>query len=107
MYLIKLKALLLSSIVLTACSTGVEIPTPLANDKPIILPPENPRPINTKPVEFTVVTQNNREKLDSEPVWYSMTTQSYENLAYNMQELIRYITQQQNQINYYKNNTPN
>jgi hypothetical protein len=68
---------------------------------------ENPRPIITRPVEFIVVTENNREKLDIEPVWYAMTTKSYENLAYNMQELIRYISQQQTQINYYSNTGSN
>jgi uncharacterized lipoprotein YajG len=106
MYLIKLNVLLISSLLLAACSTSVETPT-VVNTPPIIISPENPRPINTKPVEFIVVTDSNRAKLDSEPVWYAITTSSYENLAYNMQELIRYISQQQVQINYYRDVTSN
>ena len=106
MYLVKLKALLLSSLLLTACSSTTT-PSIAVSEDLIIINPEKPRPINTRPVEFIVVTENNREKLDIEPVWYAMTTQSYENLAYNMQELIRYISQQQTQINYYSNTTSN
>jgi outer membrane biogenesis lipoprotein LolB len=106
MYLIKLKLLLVSSLLLAACSTTVET-QPVINTQPIVITPENPRPINTRPVEFIVVTESNRTKLDNEPVWYAMTTGSYENLAYNMQQLIRYISQQQSQINYYRNITSN
>lgn len=106
MYLIKLKILLISSLLLSACSVSTTTPVAVAQET-IRIDPENPRSINTKPVEFIVVTENNREKLDSEAVWYAMTTTSYENLAYNMQELIRYISQQQTQVAYYKSNTPN
>jgi hypothetical protein len=91
---------------ITACST-TNIPPPAIPQDPIVIPVERPRPISTKPVEFIVVTETNRSKLDSESVWYAMTTQSYENLSYNMQELIRYISQQQIQINYYTNTTSN
>jgi hypothetical protein len=91
---------------ITACST-TSIPPPAIIQDSIVITVEKPRPINTKPVEFIVVTENTRTKLDSEAVWYAMTTQSYENLAYNMQELIRYISQQQTQINYYTNTTSN
>lgn len=104
MYSIKLSLLLLTSLILSACSTGSDNIPPAITEERIVITPESPRPINTKPVEFVVITNNNREKLDLEPVWYAITTTSYENLAYNMQELIRYISQQQNQINYYRSN---
>lgn len=104
MYSIKLNLLLLTSLILSACSTGSDNIPPAITEERIVITPESPRPINTKPVEFVVITNNNREKLDLEPVWYAITTTSYENLAYNMQELIRYISQQQNQINYYRSN---
>ena len=101
MYLKKLSLLLLINL-LFSCS-NVNNPTPVAvTEKPIQITPETPKSINTKPVDFVVITDNNRDKLNSEPVWYAMTTDSYENLAYNMQELIRYISQQQNQIKYYE-----
>lgn len=104
MYLIKLSLLLLTSIVLSACSTGSDNIPPAVTEERIVITPEKPRPVNTKPVEFVVITSSNRDKLDSEAVWYAITTSSYENLAYNMQELIRYISQQQNQLNYYRSN---
>lgn len=106
MYLIKLKILLISSLLLSACSVSTTTPVAVAQET-IRIDPENPRPIITKPVEFVVITEENRSKLDSNPVWYTMTTDSYENLAYNMQEIIRYISQQQTQINYYKSITSN
>jgi hypothetical protein len=108
MYLNKSIALLISSsLFITACTTVGSIAPSVVTQETIIIPMENPRPIITRPVEFIVVTENNREKLDIEPVWYAMTTKSYENLAYNMQELIRYISQQQTQINYYSNTGSN
>lgn len=106
MYLVKLKILLVSSLLISAC-TSTTAPSVIVPEERITISPDKPRPINTRPVEFIVVTESNREKLDIQPVWYAMTTQSYENLAYNMQELIRYISQQQTQINYYSNNTAN
>lgn len=106
MYLIKLKLLLISSLLLSACSSTITTPTTISEPQ-IVIAPESPRPINTRPIEFVVVNSDNRQKLDSEPVWYAMTTDSYENLAYNMQELIRYISQQQIQVNYYKSITTN
>jgi outer membrane biogenesis lipoprotein LolB len=106
MSFIKLKILLISSLLLTACSSATT-PSIAVSEDLIIISPEKPRPINTRPVEFIVVTDNNRTKLDSQPVWYAITTDSYENLAYNMQEMIRYISQQQIQVNYYKSITPN
>lgn len=106
MYLMKLSVLLVSSLLLTACTTRGTEATPIVQEL-IIIPPDIARPIVTKPVDFIVVTSDNREKLDSEPVWYAITTDSYENLAYNIQELIRYISQQQSQINYYRTMTSN
>jgi hypothetical protein len=108
MYLNKSIVLLISSsLFVTACTAVGNMAPAAVAQEPIIIPIENPRPIITRPVEFIVITENNREKLDSERVWYAITTKSYENLAYNMQELIRYISQQQNQIKYYTNNSAN
>ena len=106
MYLLKLKLLLVSSVLLSACAAPVIEATPIP-EQPIIIAPENARPVTTRPIDFIVVTADNRTKLDTEAVWYAMTTSSYENLAYNIQEMIRYIDQQQVQINYYKTITSN
>lgn len=106
MYSTKLILLLVSSLSLAACSESTNI-KPIINSQNIVIAAEDPRPINTKPLEFVVVTTENREKLYGEPVWYAMTTKSYENLSYNIQEMIRYISQQQAQLTYYKNITAN
>jgi outer membrane biogenesis lipoprotein LolB len=105
MYLHKLKLLLVTSILLSACTPATQGTT--INQQPIFIAPERARPVNTRPVEFIVVTTDNRSKLDDQPVWYAITTSSYENLAYNMQELIRYISQQQSEITYYRSITSN
>lgn len=105
MYLHKLKLLLLISILLTACTPTTQGTT--VSNQPIFITPERARPVNTRPVEFIVVTADNRNKLDAQPVWYAITTSSYENLAYNIQELIRYISQQQSEITYYRSITSN
>jgi hypothetical protein len=90
---------------LSACSNTSKQPIPATSIQ--IIQPETPRPVNTRPVDFTVVTADSLNKLEDNPVWYAITPKSYENLAYNIQEMIRYISQQQAQINYYKNVTAN
>lgn len=75
-------------------------------EQPSVVRPPDPTPVDTKPVEFVVVTEDNRdEKLNSEPVWYAITTDTYENLAYNFQETLRFIRQQNSIIKYYENIT--
>ena len=98
MFLKKLNVLLVSSIFLSACETVVS--TPIVEPLPITSP-EPPRAITTKPVSFIVVTNSNREKLGNSTVWYAITPEDYENLAYNLQEMLRYIRQQKLIINYY------
>jgi hypothetical protein len=98
MFLKKLSVLVASSAFLSACETVVS--TPIIEPLPIIAP-EPPRAITTKPVSFIVVTNSNRDKLDSSTVWYAITPEDYENLAYNLQEMLRYIRQQKLIINYY------
>lgn len=60
-------------------------------------------PIHTRPVEFTVITDATKHKLADTEVWYGITVDSYENLSYNTQELLRYIRDQKAALNYYRN----
>lgn len=89
--------------VLCSCSTPQEI-VPLEPVKTTITvaPAPKPSPVSLKPVEFKVVTEKTKTVLDSERVWYAITVRSYENLAFNTQEMIRIIREQRAAINYYE-----
>jgi hypothetical protein len=102
MFLKKLNVLLVSSIGLAACESQ---PMPPSIVPIPIIAPEPPRAINTKPVSFIVVTSENLDKLNASSVWFAITPEDYENLAYNIQEMLRYVRQQKLIINYYKEAT--
>ncbi len=88
---------------LTACASTPEI-VPLEPVKTTITvaPAPKPSPVSLKPVEFKVITDKTKQALDKERVWYGITVKSYENLAYNTQELLRVIREQKAAINYYE-----
>ena len=73
------------------------------------LPPE----ISLDDVQWFVLTENNMQDkvaevkrfTGAEFVVFSMTPQSYENMAYNLQEIRRYIRQQTEIIKYYREAT--
>lgn len=78
-----------------------------------IYQPPLPKAISLQDVEFFVVTEKNfeeqvekLEKLQSGTyVLFGLTPQDYENMAYNLQELRRYIRQQKEIIIYYREAT--
>lgn len=78
-----------------------------------IYQPQLPRKIDLQDVEFFVVTEKNLEEQiariskmqDSTFVIFGMTPQDYENMAFNLQELRRYIRQQKEIIIYYRDAT--
>ncbi len=99
-------------------------PQPLPAPEPIIktvteyktleiYQPPLPKAISLQDVEFFVVTEKNfeqqvekLEKLQSGTyVLFGLTPQDYENMAYNLQELRRYIRQQKEIIIYYREAT--
>ena len=98
MYLKNLKILAASSIVLiSACDNNAE------TQSSVLLEPPDVEPINTKPVNFKVINNKTISQLDIQnKSWYSLDAQNYENLAYNMQEILRYLKQQQATITYYR-----
>jgi len=78
-----------------------------------IYQPQLPKRIDLQDVEFFVVTEKNLEEQiariskmqDGTFVIFGLTPQDYENMAYNLQELRRYIRQQKEIIIYYREAT--
>ena len=78
-----------------------------------IYQPQLPKKIDLKEVEFFVVTEKNLEEQIARIskmqggtfVVFGLTPQDYENMAYNLQELRRYIRQQKEIIIYYRDAT--
>ena len=119
MYLIALKKTLLALTVLTmACSCSlipskkVEIVT-----KPIernIVQPILPRAVDLKDPYWYVVSDKNLEeflqrveKEEGSVVFFAMSVPDYELMAYNMQELKRYIKELKEVVVYYRTVTTN
>lgn len=90
-------------LLLAGCASNTEI-VPLEPVKTTITvaPAPKPSPVALKPVEFKVITDKTKASLDGERVWYAITVKSYENLAYNTQEMIRVIREQKAAITYYE-----
>ena len=68
-----------------------------------------PKPVDMIDVKFYVVTEENYEefkekfmKTNNDYVFYVVSVHDYENLAFNMAELYRYITQQKEIMIYYE-----
>ena len=68
-----------------------------------------PKPVDMIDVKFYVVTEENYEefkekfmKTNNDYVFYAVSVHDYENLAFNMAELYRYIRQQKEVIIYYE-----
>ena len=107
---------------LTGCSTMR--PAPMVEPEPIvqtvtefktleIYQPPLPEAIDLEDVEFFVITESNFEeqvaRLEKMQggvfVLFGLTPQDYENMAYNLQELRRYVRQQKEIILYYRSAT--
>jgi hypothetical protein len=115
-----LSVLILSLI--TGCSLlkpqAVVQPEPIVKTVTKVVPleiyqPPLPTEISLAEVDFFVITENNLEeqieRLENLQggtfVIFAMTPQAYENMAYNLQEIRRYIRQQKEIIIYYRQAT--
>ena len=68
-----------------------------------VIEPPAPQEIITKPVKFKVINNQTIASIDiSSTSWYALDSDNYENLAYNMQEILRFQRQQRAIIDYYK-----
>jgi len=104
--------LLISSILfLSSCSAVKQLELFSTPVKTATLAPADPRPLTLDNLHFDVVTKDNiqeylaevqKEQDTEEYVFYGITPRTYELLAFNMQELKRYILQQKEIILFYK-----
>ena len=118
-----MRILLISSLLFVGGCSLLQ-PQPLPAPEPIIktvteyktleiYQPPLPKEIVLQDVEFFVVTEKNWEEQvkrlqklqDGTYVLFGITPQDYENMAYNLQELRRYIRQQKEIIIYYRQAT--
>lgn len=78
---------------------------------PIVIHPEPPAAAEMREVTWTVLNKERLEEIlregGDELVLFTLTPQGYENLAVNMQEIIRYIREQKEIIIYYRKSFPN
>ena len=106
--------LLLSSVLLTSCGSikTLEIFSSPVEKK--IIQPADPRPVKLELLKFDVVTSDNIDEFlaevkkaqkNDEYVFYAISPKNFEVLALNMQEIKRFIMQQQDIIIYYKKAT--
>jgi hypothetical protein len=115
---------ILSSVLLLTLAGCSTVPKSLPAPEPIIktvtefktleiYQPPLPKAIDLQDVEFFVITERNFEEQvarlekmqDGTYVLFGLTPQDYENMAYNLQELRRYIRQQKEIIIYYREAT--
>jgi len=107
-----LSLILLSSIVLSGCSTVgniKEMITVTEVIKPTISTVERPKQLSFSDVRFYVVTEETLDDfklrfMDDHDafVFYAISVKGYESLSLNMAELKRYILQQKDIILYYE-----
>lgn len=106
--------LLLSSIVLTSCGSIKTLEVFSTPVEKKIIQPADPRPVKLELLNFDVVTIDNIDEFlaqvkkaqkNDEYVFYAISPKNFEVLALNMQEIKRFIMQQQDIIVYYKEAT--
>ena len=105
--------LLLLTLLLSSCGylrkPEKEIVVKTVEVQKIIPIQPQPKPVDMIDVKFYVVTEENYEefkekfmKTNNDYVFYAVSVHDYENLAFNMAELYRYIRQQKEIIIYYE-----
>ena len=106
-------SLLLLTLLLSSCGfirkPEKEIVVKTIEVQKIIPVQPQPKPVDMIDVKFYVVTEENYEefkekfmKTNNDYVFYAVSVHDYENLAFNMAELYRYIRQQKEIIIYYE-----
>ena len=106
-------SLLLLTLLLSSCGyirkPEKEIVVKTVEGQKIVPIQPQPKPVDMIDVKFYVVTEENfaefKEKFmktNNDYVFYAISVHDYENLAFNMAELYRYIRQQKEIIIYYE-----
>ena len=117
--LITFSVLLVALLIISACSRTPEkeiitVPTVVETpelEKPIIQIVPRPDPVIMKDADIVVITESNLDEVierikgtQGEFVLYALTASSFEALALNLEQVKRFIEQQNNVILYYENN---
>ena len=108
-----ISSLLLLTLLLSSCGylrkPEKEIVVQTVEVQKVIPVQPRPKPVDMTDVKFYVVTEENYEefkekfmKTNNDFVFYVVSVHDYENLALNMSELFRYITQQKEIVVYYE-----
>ena len=106
-------SLLLLTLLLSSCGyirkPEKEIVVKTVEVQKIVPIQPQPKPVDMIDVKFYVVTEENYEefkekfmKTNNDYVFYAISVHDYENLAFNMAELYRYIRQQKEIMIYYE-----
>ena len=106
-------SLLLLTLLLSSCGylrkPEKEIVVKTIEVQKIVPVQPQPKPVDMIDVKFYVVTEENYEefkekfmKTNNDYVFYAVSVHDYENLAFNMAELYRYIRQQKEIMIYYE-----
>ena len=111
--------LLVALLIISACSRTPEkeiitVPTVVETpeiEKPTIQIVPRPNPVIMKDADIVVITESNLDEVierikgtQGEFVLYALTASSFEALALNLEQVKRFIEQQNNVILYYENN---
>ena len=105
----------LAVVLLVGCAS-TSVKEVVIKTKPIeieIAQPDRPREVKLERPEWFVVNSSNlqeflervREIQSDEPVFFAFTPQDYEKMSYNLQEIRRYVLQQNEIIVYYEKMT--
>lgn len=98
-------ALIFSISLLSACG-GANINVKSDPVERVIIHPAPPAEMTLREVEWKVLNKERLEELLEEGgddiVFFALTTENYEDLGLNMQEIIRYIREQKDIIIYYR-----
>ena len=108
-----ISSLLLLTLLLSSCGyirkPEKEIVVKTVEVQKIVPIQPQPKPVDMIDVKFYVVTEENYEefkekfmKTNNDYVFYAVSVHDYENLAFNMAELYRYIRQQKEIMIYYE-----
>lgn len=99
-------SLLILSITLAVGCASNDLGSTIKIQQSEIIHPPSPEPLNLLDVQIMVLnkdkTQELAQSMGDDTAIFALTPKSYENLALNMQEIKRFLAQQQEIVLYYK-----
>lgn len=100
----KIFLVIFAAIFLSSCSSIKELKIFSSEDQNILIDkPQKPRPIVMRNIQWHVLTKDRiDEYFKKNDVIIGLSTKDYESLSLNMQDIIRYLRQQKEIIEYYE-----